>query len=289
MRNLTIRRRKSFVGCLGKLKIYVEDRVCGDFTINDVPCRKIGELKNGQENTFVIGNEATRVYAIFDKLSKDYCNDYFDIPAGDYDLILTGKNEYNPANGNAFRFDNNNSEGVEENRKKGNRKGLVVLIGAIIVGAVIGVFIGGGLISESPAEPETFTKDGMSITLTDDFRETPAEGFLTAYESKDVAVFVIKEEFSLLEGSEDYSAEDYAQLIIDANGFEDAKVKTYKDLTYFNYDYHNPDTKTTYEYFSYAYKSDDAFWLVQFATPEEYVGDNEPEIMEWADSVEFSK
>lgn len=289
MRNLTIRRRKSFVGCLGKLKIYVEDRVSGDLTINDVPCRKIGELKNGQENTFVIGNEATRVYAIFDKLSKDYCNDYFDIPAGDYDLLLTGKNEYNPANGNAFRFDNNNSEGVEENRKKGNRKGLVVLIGAIIVGAVIGVFIGGGLISESPAEPETFTKDGMSITLTDDFRETPAEGFLTAYESKDVAVFVIKEEFSLLEGSEDYSAEDYAQLIIDANGFEDAKVKTYKDLTYFNYDYHNPDTKTTYEYFSYAYKSDDAFWLVQFATPEEYVGDNEPEIMEWADSVEFSK
>ncbi|MBE6733898.1 MAG: hypothetical protein E7563_00965 [Ruminococcaceae bacterium] len=288
MRNLTIRRKKSFVGCLGKLKIYIEDRVSGDLTINGVPCRKIGDLKNGEEKTFVIGNEETRVYAIFDKLSKDYCNDYFDIPAGDYDLLLTGQNQYNPASGNAFRFDNNNSEGVEENRKKGTRKGLVVLIVACIVGVIIGIFVGWGIVSDSPAEPETFTKENMSITLTDDFREVQAEGYLAAYDSENVAVLVTKEDFSLLEGFGDYTVEEYAGIVVEVNELKDTQVKKFGDLTYFNYDYYNPDTKTTYEYFSYAYKSQDAFWLIQFATPEEYVSEAEPLIMDWAKSVEFA-
>ena len=51
MRNLTIKRTKSYVACLAKMKVYIEDRVSGDLVINGVSCRKLGTLKNGEEAT----------------------------------------------------------------------------------------------------------------------------------------------------------------------------------------------------------------------------------------------
>ena len=138
MRNLTIHREKSFVACLAKDKVYIEDPYAGDTVIGGVPCRKLGDLKNGETKTFVVGDEAARVYVISDKLSKDFCNDFFILPAGDFPIILNGKHAYNPVSGNAFRFhDNLNPEAVA-NRKRGGRIGVVVLIAAVIIGFVIG-------------------------------------------------------------------------------------------------------------------------------------------------------
>ncbi len=145
MRNLTIMRIKSFVGCLGKLKIYIEDATSNEIIINNVPCRKLGELKSGEEKTFQIGDDAAKVFAIFDKLSKNYCNDFYQLPEGTEDIILTGKNHFNPANGNAFRFDNNENAEAMGNRKKGNTIGLIVFIVAVVVGAIIGYFIASSL------------------------------------------------------------------------------------------------------------------------------------------------
>ena len=122
MRKLIIKRHKSFVACLMKTKVYIEDPVANEIAINDVPCRKLGDLKNGEEKAFLIGDEEARVFVIGDKLSKNYCNDFYQLEAGNEDIVLTGKHKYNPVNGNAFRFDNNNNPEVIANRKKGTKK-----------------------------------------------------------------------------------------------------------------------------------------------------------------------
>ncbi len=145
MRNLTIMRVKSFVGCLGKLKIYIEDATSNEITINNIPCRKLGELKSGEEKTFQIDNNAAKVFAIFDKVSKNYCNDFYQLPEGEEDIILTGKNKFNPVNGNAFRFDNNENAEVMGNRKKGNTIGLIVFIVCLLVGFTVGYLIASSL------------------------------------------------------------------------------------------------------------------------------------------------
>ena len=49
----------------------------------------------------------------------------------------------------------------------------------------------------------------------------------------------------------------------------------------------NPDTKDTYKYFSFVYKSNDAFWLVQFATLTENVDEYSSKIIEWAKTISF--
>ena len=118
MRKLVIKRNKSFAGCLVVMKVYIEDAVASDITIGGVPCRKLGTLKNGETAEFAIGTDAMRVYVIADTLSKEYCNDFYQIPAGEEEVQLSGKNHYNPAAGHPFMFDGVTDRAVIENRKK---------------------------------------------------------------------------------------------------------------------------------------------------------------------------
>ncbi len=290
MRKLTIKRRKSFVGCLATMKIYLEDATANELVIGGVSCRKLGTLKNNEEKTFEIGNDGAKVFAIADNLSKDYCNEYYQIPAGQEDVFLSGENKFNPASGNAFQFDQNESADVLQNRKNNTKKGLVILIAALAVGAVVGGAIGAGLVksmfSSPKVEPKTFSDNGMNITLTNEFRELEAESFTHCYESSTVAVLVTKEAFTLPEGSESYSTQQYMDLVLQNNSLSATKFSR-DGLVGFEYEATNADTKETFRYISYVYKSGDAFWMVQFAGTPANVQTAADQIDEWAKSVSF--
>ena len=286
MRNLTIKRTKSFVGCLAKMKVYIEDPDSSEIRINNTPCRKIGELKNGEEKTFSVSEQECKVFMIADKISKDYCNEFYRLPAGTENVYLSGKNKFNPATGNAFRFDNNENEESVEFRKRSSVKGIVVLISACIVGALIGYAFTSFLFSSKNPEPKEFSSSGMSITLTDEFSEADIADYTVTYDSRNIAVFALKEEFSLVEGLQDYTLEEYGDLIIQSNGLS-SKVKNYDGLTGFEREYTNPDTLDTYKYFAFIYKSNDAFWMIQFATLKENADEYRATIVEWAKTASF--
>ena len=287
MRNLTIKREKCFVGSLVKLKVYIEDPTSNEMRINNVPCRKIGDLKNGEEKTFQIDEQEVKIYVIADKLSKNYCNEFYQLSGGQEDVFLSGKNKFNLANGNAFRFDNNESEENIANRKRGTRKGLLILIVAAIVGAVVGYSITSNLFSNKTPDPKDFSSNGMTITLTDEFVKTDVENYTVAYDSKNVAVFALKEAFTLAEGFQDYTLEQYGNLVLQNNNLSSSKMQNLEGLTEFEYEFTNPDTKDTYKYFSFVYKSNDAFWIVQFATLTENVDECSSKIIEWAKTISF--
>lgn len=286
MRKLTITREKSFVASLAKMKIYIEDPEMGDLPINGVPCRKLGDLKNGETVSFEVSKRALKVYVISDKLSKDYSNDFVVLPEGDEEVVLSGKNRFNPAAGNAFRFNGNENEQALKNRKKGARIGIVVLIVAAIVGFGIG-FIGG--YSGGPSgEAKTFTSNGMTITLTDEFEKVSIEGMQVSYDSPYVAVFAIREPFSMIEGFEDYTLTEYGKLVLEANGMSDYELITKDGLTYFIRNAVIEDTNENFVYFSVVYKADDAFWFVQFAVRSDNYAFYEEDIVKWAKSVSFT-
>lgn len=142
MRKLTICRRKTFVGCAGTLKVYVaDDSGVNDLTIEGLPCRFLGKLKNGKTETFEIGNGAARVYCVFDKLSAGYCNDVYVIPEGEEDVSLSGKCKFNPVGGNPFLFDGNDHPDAMKNRNKNSKKSLWIFLAFIVVGFVLGLTI----------------------------------------------------------------------------------------------------------------------------------------------------
>lgn len=288
MRNLTIKRKKTFVASLGKLKIYIEDPNASEITVDNIPCRKLGEIKNGEEETFQIEENSVKVFAIFDKLSKNYCNEFYQLPEGQDDIVLSGKCKYNPANGNAFRFDGNDCEEVIANRKRNTKKGLVVLIVAIIVGSIVGYLLTGNLFSNDKASEKTFSASGMSITLTDEFTQSEFEGYTATYGSENVAVIALKEDYSLMEELRDYTIKEYIELVVQASNLTSVQIKTAGELTYFEYEATNPSTEDTYRYFSYVYKTNDSFWLIQFATLSEDADKYDNQIAEWAKSVKFA-
>lgn len=293
MRNLTIKREKSFVACIADMQVYIEDPTSNELEINNVPCKKLGVVKNGKESTFSIGEESARVYVIADKLSKDYCNDVYLLPEGQDDIILSGKNRYNPTCGNAYRFHNNNYAEAKKNQEKSKRRGRKVMTISMICGGIVGLFIGffvvGFKFLNMEPKEKVFTEGEMRITLTDEFSETDMEYFTVCYGSRKDAVLVLKEEFTLMEGLEDYSREEYAQLLLDNNHFKDTKVCVEGELVYFERAAVSDVDGKTYAYFSCVYKSDEAFWFMQFSTEAKSYEKEKPKFIEWAESVEFVK
>lgn len=121
MRKLTVRRQKSFVGCAMKVNFYIQDEMSKEVKVNGVTFRKLGALKNETECTFEIACEKLILFsAVDDALSKiikaGYENpvdvscvimDKIEIPAGNEDIVICGKNQFNPIRGNPFIFNRN--------------------------------------------------------------------------------------------------------------------------------------------------------------------------------------
>lgn len=288
MRKLTIKRKKSFVASLAKLKVYIEDPA-GELDITGIKCRLLGTLANGEEKSFYIEENAAKVFVIADKMSRDYCYDCRNLPEGNEDIYLTGKNAFNPATGNAFRFEGGTDEEIAKRHKESKKGGLIVLITAIVIGLTAGWIIGSGVTySKKKATPKDFSYEEMTITLTALFKEEEVEG-RTVFTSNDVAVFVLRENF--VAGDIDlsgYTVRGYAELARENNPvMADATYEETDGVPNMVYTYAGDDGKT-YVYFTTFYKSSDAFWIVQYFVNESEYESRKPKFIEWAKTVHFA-
>lgn len=287
MRNLTIKRTKRFVGCLGTMKVYIEDPQANDMTINGVTCRMLGMLKNGEAKTFPVSEEAAKVFVIAGKLSKGFCNEYYPLPEGTEDMVLTGRNCFNPAAGNAFRFDAVTDPAVLANRKKTTRKGFIVLIVAAIVGAVVGFVVGGQMVKNMltpKCEPKEYTVSDLRITLTDEFKDLSVEGYTGGFQTRNVAILILQENRTMLEAAGVKTLTQYANLVQQVNK-HNAPIQEEEYFLYYEYDFHNSETNEDFHYFVMMYKNPVDFYIVQFAVRQDETENYREQVMEWARSV----
>ncbi len=277
MRKLTIKREKSFVGCLGKMKVYIEDPTSSDLAIGNDSFRKLGTLKNGEEKTFEIGCGAARICVIADKLSKDVCNELYPLPEGEEDIYLSGKNIYNPLKGNSFYFNGVTDSAVPANRKKGTLIGIAIFVGAIILGVVVG--LGRAGVFESN-DPKTFTYEDVQITLTEAFDEDFVDGANMAYSTDDVLCFLIEDDFSYFEDGDSMSVTEYGELIADYN--ETQMIKMPNGM--YGMIFREPVGVETLYYYAFVHKGKSGYWFIQFAVFEEDKAKYEQQIYDWASS-----
>ena len=287
MRQLTIRRRKVFNAFAAKAKVYIEDPYHPEITIAGTPCRKLGDMKNGGELSASIGDEAVRLFIIADKLSKSYSGDYYQIPEGSDDIVLTGQYQVTPG-GNMFRFDDNDSPGIQTHRKKRTVIATVILIAALIIGLCTGRLISGRLFRNSSPEPKEFTSSGMTVTLTKDFTEDNVMGFTYSCRSKDVYMLALREAFSEAEGLKDLTLDEYRDILLEVNELTDARVDTFDGIPGFEYDYEDEDGNAYHDR-TYVYRTDESFWMIQFITFREAFSKYETTINGWAKSVRFDQ
>ena len=262
MRNLTITRRKSLVGCAMKDQVYIRDELAYDIFIDGVPCRKIGNIKNGESKTFQIEEEEQQVFLIADKVSKDYCNATVTIPEGQEDIALSGIHKFYFGS-NPFRFDCVQlSEEQLAKQKKNNRKGAVIMIAASIIGLAIGLLLSRGLFGAEKASP------------------TEVEGFFSFYRSKSAMVFTVREEETLFG---DITLEEYGDLVLKANGRTGIKMNQDEGFIWFEYT-DTPEEQEIY-YLVVCCRSEDAFWIVNFATPATNRDQYKETFLSWAKSI----
>ncbi len=296
MRRLWITRRKAAAASAMKMKVYIEDPENGDMEIGGCMCRKLGEIKNDQQKHFNIGTEEAKVFVIADKLSRGFCNDFIRIPEGEDDIFVTGRNYLKPGQGNPFLFDNVEDEEVLENRKKSKGKGRIFVIIGIILGILVGAGAGvavskmmlSGMTQEVAAE-QTFRCEDLSITLTDEFVPTEAEGYTACYSAGETAVLVLREDFAAMEGFGELDLQGYGALVLENNGFADSVMLEEKDgLTTFGRAVADPASGETFYYYCGLYKGQDAFWMVQVTTLAEGAAERIPQFRRWLGSVSLA-
>ena len=127
------------------------------------------------------------------------------------------------------------------------------------------------------ATPKEFSAAGMTMTLTSAFKENTQQGYTVCYDSKDVAVFVLKEKFTgkmvtvdsatgNFKKDSELTLNEYTRLVRQANITKNpSSAKEVEGLTTFEYTFLNEELNQTYTYFCVTFKAKDAFWLVQFA------------------------
>ncbi|MBQ4121079.1 MAG: hypothetical protein IJD35_03590 [Clostridia bacterium] len=143
------------------------------------------------------------------------------------------------------------------------------------------------LVSCGEAQPKTFTAEGMSVTLTDAFTKRSVDGYTVTYDSKDVAVFAIKESFSLFEGY-DVTLEEYADLVRQSNASRNPTAVVERDgVLTMEYSFLNESENETYKYLCTMFKGEDAYWVIQFATKENAYDGLFDTLMTYAKSVSF--
>ena len=153
---------------------------------------------------------------------------------------------------------------------------------------------------EAPAAQETetaaavkskvFDCEEMEITLTDDFfREEGIDTYTGVFESNDAAIFVLREDKSLLPGVD---MDQYTDLVLEANknaGREVGELHRKDGIPLFEYDFTNPQTNQAFTYYTTMFESEDAFWLVQFTCYADKYKEHISQFHEFARSVTFDE
>lgn len=136
-----------------------------------------------------------------------------------------------------------------------------------------------------------FSKSGLSITLTDNFVEKSLLTQTAYYESSTAIVTTLKEPFENLESiglNKDSSLRDYAQAVINTNGFNNQGTYVQEGNGFTGFEYSASNTGVTINYIAVVYKTNDSFWLVQFACQEEDSAAFAEVFDKWAKSVVFN-
>ena len=282
MRNLTITRRKSFVGCAMKDQIYIGDPLAQEIIIDGVPCRKLGDIKNGESKTFQIEDGEQQIFLIVDKISKNYCNASVTIPEGQDDIALSGIHKF-VFGSNPFCFDGvQQSEEQLAKQKKNNRKGMVIMTVSIVLGLALGFSLPWIFLNTKEAPPKNFTKEEFQITLTDAFESTEEAGFFSFYRSKSAMVFTIRE---AKEFFGDITLEEYGDLVLEANNRTGHKLN--QDDGFIWFEYTDTPEKQEFYYLAVCCQSEDAFWLVNFVTPASNQNQYKETFLNWAKSIKI--
>lgn len=156
---------------------------------------------------------------------------------------------------------------------------------AVMVLALFCVLLGGCF--NTNVKQQEYSSHGFKITMDEGMTEKELATTTATFMNDKVVVTALKEEFSTLEVvdvNKDSTLEDYAKAVL-KNNKADYELKEKDGIHYFEYE-ETVNGKDFY-YLAPVYKSDDAFWLVNFACEKSNKDDYYDTFIKWAKTVAF--
>lgn len=103
MRQLTIKRKKSFIASLAKIFVYLEtNEEIDSKIINGRLFKQVGSITNGNEISINISNVRTKLLIAYSKIMPEHFHVTYVIDEGDKNVILYTKPKFSPSQGNPF-------------------------------------------------------------------------------------------------------------------------------------------------------------------------------------------
>ena len=137
---------------------------------------------------------------------------------------------------------------------------------------------------------KTFQKSGLSIVLTNDFKEKEVLEYTAYYSSEKMAVLTLKVEFDGFDINEwnpyESTCYDYAEKISKEYRIlypSTTEVVAIEDLIYFTFDFER--SGKIYKYLLATYKADEAYWQVSFGCEKENYDTLQKDMIRYAKSV----
>ena len=168
--------------------------------------------------------------------------------------------------------------------KVGLKKGIIVMLIALLIGALIGFGATSIILSVRNNREKTFTASEFQITLTESFSEKLMENVTMAYGSHNMSISFRKSPFT--SSNKSFTAEQYARSVMLASGIV-SEVKTDGELTYFSANGTSAGGKRMTS-FIYAFKTDDCFWIVEFGVRQNQAARFEKTARKYAESIVFN-
>lgn len=143
------------------------------------------------------------------------------------------------------------------------------------------------LLCSCGASEKDFSKAGMTITLTNKFVEKDLVTQTAYYESTDAIVTVLREGFDIFQQNGlDYNItkKQYAEMCVFQNNLT-AIVDESEKHAHFSYQKEINGQDFSYE--AYCFRTDDAFWLIQFACHTKNLSKMTSVFEKYANSVKF--
>lgn len=137
------------------------------------------------------------------------------------------------------------------------------------------------------AKDKEFSKAGMTITLTTRFAEKELISQTAYYESSNALVTALKEPVSSAPSFKDYTLEQYTQAVLNVNKLNNTKIDKPEGKDYYSFAYEKTVNETEFYYFATTFKTEDAFWLIQFACTSANKNKLQESFEKWASSVAF--
>ncbi len=156
-----------------------------------------------------------------------------------------------------------------------------------IIALVLAALMVFGLAACGSAKEKDFAVEELSIKLNDSFKATDYEGYTKCFENSDTAIFVLREDKSLL-GGVSITLDQYAELCKTANAARNpGAIAKEGSVPVFEYDFTNPDSKVQYHYYTTMHESEKAFWLVQFVCESSKYSSRKADFTNWLKTVSF--